>query len=687
MKEKRLLYAVGWVKDSYIEEMNQPGRTKAALPRRKFWLIAAIVALMLLLVGCVSVYLWMQERSIGQKTYTQRFDAQGHYAEPTEKILDTVTLFGSGGSRMQKALSEWLEFKINYPDSWDLNLTEADFAKVPKQYRDTYDCYTPEMVEKLKQIAREYDLKLLGAELSIQRYQYETALEGLGLTSLLRPEAKATMENGQGSIRLPQNFDMEFFVELTGREEAWAKDILVNYAYGQADFFPGFGTVTLDLGEFRQWQYQAADGTPLLLALNQKGKGIILAEREDAMIYLEADSNLTGPNFPKPEEVMDQKGLEQLADAFDYSITPNAVDVETLQPKLNADYAADQQRMLDSIATYGGFTDYLLENAHTFPRWYYSFYDLDGDGSDEMLLGGTGTGFSRCCVLHEGEVYERIWLANMQPLQNGGLLQREMETISPNRSGQTSYVFYEPHPNGAAMIFDFSGQGSGGKGELAVGLIFENGVWKKYHSMQRGDTIISEEEARAIIDQYPIIDLSWKPVWDYPVDAEGTTLGQVLSERKNPVTWEESRDFYAAAVEDRDIALGANYTHFALRDINRDGVMELIVSPDGEQIWLTYTCRYGKAAYWTSTFNYLCEGDIFLRYGISSAEDGADLETYGYYTSAEFNLVAEIQCNKASGQWTDLVTGNPITAEEAEAILAQYPVVPLDMHPIEELLS
>ena len=28
MKEKRLLYAIGWVKDEYIEEMGQPGSRK-----------------------------------------------------------------------------------------------------------------------------------------------------------------------------------------------------------------------------------------------------------------------------------------------------------------------------------------------------------------------------------------------------------------------------------------------------------------------------------------------------------------------------------------------------------------------------------------------------------------------------------------------------------------------------------
>lgn len=252
MKEKKLLYAIGWVNDEYIVEMDQSNNQVQTRSKRRMWLIAAVIALTLLLVGCATMFFWLQDRSIGQETYTQRFDSSGHYITPTEKTMDIVTLFGSGGSALQKAMAEWWDFRLNYPEAFELNLTEADYEKIPERYNFTYDCYTLEMTEKLESIAEKYHLKLLGTEISIQRYQYETALEGLGLTSLLRSDVPATMENGQGCVWLPQNFNFEFFVNLDGLDAHWAEDLYVNYSYVQAGYFPDFGTRTLDLEQIQQ---------------------------------------------------------------------------------------------------------------------------------------------------------------------------------------------------------------------------------------------------------------------------------------------------------------------------------------------------------------------------------------------------------------------------------------------------
>lgn len=47
--------------------------------------------------------------------------------------------------------------------------------------------------------------------------------------------------------------------------------------------------------------------------------------------------------------------------------------------------------------------------------------------------------------------------------------------------------------------------------------------------------------------------------------------------------------------------------------------------------------------------------------------------------------LADMVQNKASGEWTDQLTGLPMTAEEAEAVIASYPQVELSFRPIDEL--
>lgn len=689
MKGMDLLNALGRVQDSYVvsagdfrENRDQPRR----LGLRRAWLIAAVIALALLLVGCAAVFFWLQDRSIRKETYTQILDSEGHYITPTEKVMDTVTMFGSGGSNLQKAMAEWWNFRLDYPAAFDLNLTEADYEKIPEHYNYTYDCYTLEMVEKLESIAEKYHLQLLGTEIPVQRYQYDTALEGLGVTYLLRSDAQGEMENGQGDISLPKNFNFEFFVSLDGLEAEWAEEIYVNYSFAQAGYFPGFGTRTLDLEQFQQWKYTTADGTSVLLALNQKGAGIILAEQENGSIYIDADSNFGGPNFPEPESVMNQSGLERLADLFDYSIQPQSVDAPDLQSKLDAEQEAHEQKMRDMVQTYGGFTEYLLEEGHRFTTREYTFCDLDGDGTEEMMIGADGTNFTWFLHMEQGEVHEHMWLADIRILENGGF--RQIDWNDETEEEYLSYHFYPPMANGYPFHFDYSGNGP----ELtyedwSCGTSFRNGIWEKYTSIKDTGTVIQESEAKAIIAQYSEKELEWQPLWDYPVDENGRTLGDELSSRTLPQTDAEYLAFYADAAEQGDIWFLNHYTHFTLYDLNQDGIQDILMSPDGNGIEFAFTWEYGKAVSLAGPFSYLCDGNVMCREEIRSAKDGADLR---YCKITQFNgntlvTLADMVQNKASGEWTDQLTGQAMTTAEAEAIISSYPRLELDFHPIEEL--
>lgn len=135
----------------------------------------------------------------------------------------------------------------------------------------------------------------------------------------------------------------------------------------------------------------------------------------------------------------------------------------------------------------------------------------------------------------------------------------------------TAYYFYPPMDNGYPFHFDYRGNGPEWTYEDALcGISFRNGTWKQHTSIRDTGTVIQESEAKAIIDQYPEKELDWQPVWDYPVDENGRTLGDELSSRTLPQSDAEYLAFYADAAEQGDIWFLNHYTHFALYDLNQD---------------------------------------------------------------------------------------------------------------------
>ena len=66
MREMRLLNAIGKVDDQYIQELTVGYVKQSRLPIKRVWLVAAIVAAMLVLLGCAAYILRMQELKLGE---------------------------------------------------------------------------------------------------------------------------------------------------------------------------------------------------------------------------------------------------------------------------------------------------------------------------------------------------------------------------------------------------------------------------------------------------------------------------------------------------------------------------------------------------------------------------------------------------------------------------------------------
>ena len=91
MKAHDILDMIGDAKGTYVWDAQQvrSGNIKPSgkkLVSKKLWLIAAIIALILLLVGCAIVYvLSLQDMKIGENTITER----EHYGPNWEVIEET----------------------------------------------------------------------------------------------------------------------------------------------------------------------------------------------------------------------------------------------------------------------------------------------------------------------------------------------------------------------------------------------------------------------------------------------------------------------------------------------------------------------------------------------------------------------------------------------------------------------
>lgn len=667
MTGKDLLTAMSGIDGRYIEEAAPAAAPKTRSLRRPL-LVAAAIAAALLLVGCGIVYaLRLQDMSIGKETYTQRFDDKGKAIDPVEKSLDIIIPYGRSGDAIQQALKEWYEFQESYDQDHALMTNEPDIPSIPNQYEYTYSCYTQEMVDKVNEIAAKYNLKLLDEWIPFQRYQSDIFLEETGIQSLLLPDSDAQIRELVGMLFPPYNIRMEFQIATKNAGSPWGY-----YHYTRKDYFPEGSTKYMDLGSYEQWDYTTPGGTKLLLALSSKGQGEIIAEQENAMIMISIDGNrsLSHTNYPDASEVMTKAELESIADQFDYSIQPKEVNRAVVEEKLAAAEEAYQAEHAYVPETYTDFSDYLKKNVYIPDESrQYSFYDLTGDGVDELLLGQDGA-FTDWLEMENGEVMFRGYGESY--LCEGNVLELY--------KAQDTYWDIEQH------TYYKSASGEIRDRDKIVSVKREGNQWYRSHDIyERDKTEISQDEAAAIMAKYPRIQLEWKPLMDYPLDESGLTLGSYLKAKDVQPSDDELLRIYKDCLSRQD----SFYTHYRIMDINGDGVKDLLRSGDGERYWDIWTYRYGNLIPLATMDFYLCENNVMERVELFHEEAGVEIEGTSFSRCNGFDLetLDFAAYNKATASWQSDYYGTPMSEADAKAILAKYSRVDQGMQPISQLLN
>ena len=678
MNGKELLIRLGDVGQKYYDEAENCSVTKRiGHSVRRTMLIAAVIALMILLVGCAVVYaLRLQDMSIGQETYTQFFDDDGKFLdEPVEKTRDILTIYGHSGDSIQQALTEWFDFLETYDPEGKLMDNAPDHEEIPNRYEYTYSCYTQAMVEKVDEIAAKYDLKLLDEWIPFQQYQSDIFFEETGIGSFLHADAGAEISNVAGMWYPPYNFDMDFKLSSDDLDvNIWGTII-----YAHKDYLPRAFPGGMDLSMFEQWDHTAPDGTSLLLALNDKGNAYIITELENAMLILNFDGNFSGSAYPKADEILTKEQLESIADLFDHSIEPRSVDRNIVETRLAEAETAYQTENTYTPETYGSFTEYLTE-MYTLPYrdLQYTFYDLTGDGEKELLIGENGA--YRYWVTHrDGEILEQI--VSDTYLCEGGTQER-----------YNAYEIYETHiyvaPVSPSVIDDI-----GAERTVLTILKRTKDQWTVGPTNHEQKSI-SEADAREIMGHYPRVRLNWSPLMEYPI-SEGQTLGEYIEAKDVRVSRDELLEIYRNKLNSMK---NMYYSHYRIMDINGDGVEDLLLKGKGDSYigntdyyWMAMTYRYGRIVDLVSDF-YLCEDGVLERVEKRHDIGAAGVEIIGHQfqriTGLETEKMEFVAYNRSTASWQgDWWNEIPLTAAEANAVLEKYPRIDQGMLPISEFLE
>lgn len=518
MNGKDLLIGLGYIGTGYFEEAERdglPGKTSGGKyartyrPFRKPLLIAAILALMLFLVGCTVVYvLSLQDLKVGEHSYLKSVRSEnGEQIATEEKTGILISL----QNVHQEALAEWLAFQESYDrDGSLMAANDNNESGIPESYYYIYDCYTWDMVEKLEEIAGKYDLQLLSADVGLQYYEHSVLFDALKIGGLIEKEAPIEVEYLSSSFYLEGTFDMDFLV--TPADDGKYEELSVSMRYSLKEYFdPVVGALGGDFRDYEQWNYTREDGTALLLALDADSARIY-ADLPQA--FVSVHMNTDGGNVSMTKEL-----LEEIAGYFDFSVQPQRADMEEVERLLEqagkdheADRAAANRELYNN--GYAAYIKQLLEKVGTpsFPvdaeYLTYALYDVNGDETEELIVCGYGALYD-IISMRDGESFH-YFDANALPA-TPVIYICENNVIEIYDYSTGSHYYFKAEAEGASFIVG-----------LYTNENVENSQWELFSDVpnpdpsQRVSEDITEEEASSIIAAYPRIELEMKPISQFP---------------------------------------------------------------------------------------------------------------------------------------------------------------------------
>ena len=358
MNGKDLFLGLKYVGEDLIDEAeNQPFPSRVAgaeEPRktRRPLLIAALIALMLLLVGCGVVYvLKMQDLKLGEAQVTQdRWDNQQHTMVSQTVSQQTLTLSGLKGTPNYQAAQEWYEFEQTYDPDHQIYFEAKDNPEeFPEQYA-FYSPYSREMVEKIEEISKKYDLQLVGAPVKAQ--STKALLEYLDIGSILLPDAPAEATYDYASYYEGGYFHTDVTFRMTDGTDAWPYQSMLSFLYSPKDCFNN-DLFDLTGNDWQERNYTTKSGHDVLILRSPTvWVSWVFCDLEEATVALRVETIFqvyTDENGYQEviETPMTDEQLNQILDTINFDLKPNPGDPNILD---------GQKPSTDLVQTQNGYS-------------------------------------------------------------------------------------------------------------------------------------------------------------------------------------------------------------------------------------------------------------------------------------------------------------------------------------------
>ena len=649
---------------------------------KRVWLIAAIIAAMVFLMGCAVVYILSLDQMILGTDYVE--DQPG-VTEPRTRL----SLQGYVGSPSYQAAKEWYDFLQSYDQDNAIRFSEEAYSVEFSEDYQNYNLYTVAMKDKLDEICQKYDLELLGPILVDT--SAENMFRELGIPGVLREDAQAEViwsEGGPGYFFRDGTFEVEFAVTLTGENNPWPYENVVFFRCHNKKAFDDVTMVMKDPDSFAEWSYITSQGVEVLLIQGPEG-AMIVADIGDYFITVGGIETKAG-NILDGETTMTREGLEAYAEIFDFSITPQRLTQEQITAvrsrydthwaEIEADLQVQEEQFQEYLgrASYEARVKFHLENDTEAVRMGYTFYDFDNNGVKELVIGRDG--YIEYIYTEKGGETEAILGWPMMG-QRDAYLAEDGTLVC---AGEYSYHFF--YVEDGKAVTDYW---------VEYRDYLEDPWWLCYPTGE-GQTI-TEKEYNAHKQSKKRVVLEMLPLTQYPL----TEPASYHTDGKD-ITYYNTKTTYSDMIRERILnpvekAPGVYYEcTYALLDLDGDGQEELIL--DEGYFRGVYTTNDGKAIpmYSGTTFTCtglnICKGNIievvhtysgdnkvYCYYRMSGTK--GEMVEYLRYDAERNPLNPWFRSSDATGQDISL---EPITKAEFENIQEIYAPIELDWKPITE---
>lgn len=304
---------------------------KTHRPIRRPLLIAALIALLLLLVGCAAVYvLKMEHVKISSGTDQRDYSlVDGVYVkDPHTVSTTTLSMAGLKGSNAYKACADFYAYETELR-------TNASASGDWAGYDDAINA-------KAQELAEQYGLKPEGQPLTFRTTR--NLCDALGVERFVRDSQDVSIDISQGFCRDSGNFFVLLsfaFPEDQGYEVTYTSGAL--YWNRQDTFSREYFTLE-DRGDWVERNYTTSAGnTVLILTSPSQERGYIICDRGDALmtVWLDVNPELLSEDagvVSAEYQHMTEKQLNMVADALDFAIQPNVptqadVDAQAAPPQ------------------------------------------------------------------------------------------------------------------------------------------------------------------------------------------------------------------------------------------------------------------------------------------------------------------------------------------------------------------